>query len=497
MRPERRPRRSVDEIAAQVGVSVRNGSAEVTGLSVNTSRVEAGDLFVALPGTRAHGADFAADAVRMGAVAVLTDPAGAGKVPDVPVLVVDTPRDVMADLSAWFYENPAEAFPMIGVTGTQGKTTVTYLAEAALGRRRSGVIGTIGTRIGRVPVDSALTTPESPELQGLLAVMREQEVDACVMEVSSHAVVMGRIDGIVFDVAVFLNLGRDHLDFHRDLEDYFLAKAALFTPERARQAVVNVDDERGRALVDLVGGRIPTTTFSAAGRSADWRAVNVRPHRSGTELEVLRPDGDAIAMAVPLPGVFNVSNALAAVAALASCGFDPEDLASGVAQSPGVPGRMESIDAGQEFSAVVDYAHKPDAVTAVLSALRPVTAGRLIVVLGAGGDRDHGKRALMGQAAADLADLVIVTDDNPRSESPAAIRAEVMSGATGGPGLALEIGDRREAIEHAVAIAHRGDTVVICGKGHERGQEIGGVVHPFDDRDVLRSAIEARSGERP
>ena len=495
VRPEHRPERSLADVATYLGIDPPAHTGSITGLSLNTQRVEPGDLFLALPGTRAHGIEFAADAVRHGAVAILTDPDGANRSDaEVPVLTVAQPREQMASLSAWFYDHPSRAFHTLGITGTQGKTTTTYLAEAALGQRKTGLVGTIGTRIAREPVGSALTTPEAPELEALFAVMREQHVEACVMEVSSHALVKGRVDGFQFDTCVFLNLGRDHLDFHRTLEDYFLAKAALFTPDRAQRAVVNVDDDHGRALIDLIGTNLPVTTFSTAGSAADWRAVNVRPDRSGTDLDVITPDGASLPLVVPLPGVFNVSNALAAVAALTSCGFDPAELAAGIAECAGVPGRMERVERGQEFGAFVDYAHKPDAVTAVLTALRPVTAGRLIVVIGAGGDRDHGKRPLMGAAAASIADLVIVTDDNPRSENPAAIRADVLGGASPGPGVAIEIGDRREAITHAVSLAHRGDTIVIAGKGHERGQEIDGVVHPFDDRDVLATAIDERLG---
>jgi len=497
VRPAQQVQHSLAAVAEFLKVEPPTGDASdvvLTGVSQNTALVRPGDLFVALPGARAHGVDFAADAIARGAVAMLTDSDGAARGIDLPTLRVTDPRSRLAELSGWFYGRPAEAFRTIGITGTQGKTTATYLAEAALGRHRSAVVGTIGTRINRTPVDSTLTTPEAPELQALFAVMREEQVEACAMEVSSHALVLGRVDGVVFDTAVFLNLGRDHLDFHSDVEDYFLAKAALFAPDRARRAVINVDDEHGRALVDLVAGKVPTTTFSTSGRPADWRAVNIRPHRSGTDVDVLGPDGRAIPMSVPLPGAFNVSNALAVLAALSATGFDADELAAGIAESPGVPGRMENVDAGQEFTAVVDYAHKPDAVTAVLSALRPVTPGRLIIVIGAGGDRDHGKRPLMGEAAAKLADLVIVTDDNPRSENPAAIRAAVLDGATVGPGVSIEIGDRREAIVHAVAIARRGDTVVVAGKGHERGQEIAGEVHPFADRAELEAAIAGRVG---
>jgi UDP-N-acetylmuramoyl-L-alanyl-D-glutamate--2,6-diaminopimelate ligase len=497
VRPAQQVRHSLAAVAELLMVEPPTGGAAdvvLTGVSQNTALVRPGDLFVALPGARAHGADFAADAIARGAVAMLTDTDGAARGFDLPSLTVAEPRSRLAELSAWFYGRPAEAFRTLGITGTQGKTTATYLAEAALGRHRSAVVGTIGTRINRMPVDSTLTTPEAPELQALFAVMREERVEACAMEVSSHALVLGRVDGVVFDTAVFLNLGRDHLDFHSNVEDYFLAKAALFAPDRARRAVINVDDDHGRALVDLVAGKVPTTTFSTSGRAADWRAVNIRPHRSGTDVDVLGPDGQAIPMSVPLPGAFNVSNALAVLAALSATGFDADELAAGIAESAGVPGRMENVDAGQEFTAVVDYAHKPDAVTAVLSALRPVTPGRLIIVIGAGGDRDHGKRPLMGEAAARLADVVIVTDDNPRSENPAAIRAAVLDGAAAGPGVSIEVGDRRDAIVHAVAMAKRGDTVVVAGKGHERGQEIAGEIHPFEDRAELEAAIAGRLG---
>lgn len=491
VRPRQTPSWALADLAAELG-STASGEAVVTGIALNTAHLVPGDLYAALPGAKVHGASFVAAAQAAGATAVLTDADGAKLVAGaLPTIVVDQPRARLAALSAAIYGHPAESLTTLGVTGTQGKTTTTYLAEAALGDRRTAVVGTIGTRIARVPAASTLTTPEAPQLQALFAVMREESVELCAMEVSSHALVQGRVDGFTFDVSAFLNLGRDHLDFHRDLEEYFLAKAALFTPERSRRAVINVDDAHGRRLRELTP--VPVTTFSTAGNPADWRAANIRPHRLGTDLEVLGPDGLAINVSVPLPGVFNVSNALAVIAALAAVGHDPADLARGIAASPGVPGRMERVDEGQPFTAIVDYAHKPDAVTAVLTALRPVTAGRLIVVIGAGGDRDHGKRPLMGEAAARHADVVIVTDDNPRSERAAVIRSSVMEGAAAGPGVAIEVAGRREAIAHAVAMAHLGDTVVVAGKGHERGQEIDGVVHPFDDREVLVELI----GERP
>jgi UDP-N-acetylmuramoyl-L-alanyl-D-glutamate--2,6-diaminopimelate ligase len=320
--------------------------------------------------------------------------------------------------------------------------------------------------------------------------MRERGVEACAMEVSSHALVMGRVDGVVFDVAVFTNLGRDHLDFHADVEDYFAAKATLFTPERARLGLVNVDDSHGRRLLEEA--TIPVRTFSATGRDADWRAVDVESSATGSQFRVVGPDGQSVPAGVALPGDFNVANALAAVAACAEVGYQPGRIADGIAAGGGVPGRFERIDEGQDFVVVVDYAHKPDAVEAALATLRPLTEGRVIVVLGAGGDRDPGKRPIMGEIAARLADILVVTDDNPRTEDPGAIRQALLSGAQGGGAEVVEVGDRRLAIREAVGRAGPDDIVLVAGKGHETGQEIDGVVHPFDDRDVVREELRAR-----
>ncbi len=490
-----RPRHPVStgltEVAAWLGVPAPEGADEVTvtGISLSSQRVVPGDLYAALPGARAHGASYAADAVAAGAVGVLTDPEGARRV-TAPALVVDRPRAVLGDLAAKVYGNPAEHLTLIAVTGTQGKTTTTRLAESGLqgSGTTSAVIGTVGTRIAGTDVKTSLTTPEAPDLHALFAVMREHEVTTCAMEVSSHALVMGRVDGVVFDVAAFTNLGRDHLDFHADLEDYFRAKASLFTPQRARRGLVNLDDAHGRRLLDEAS--IPLCTFSAFGNDADWRALDVVLAAAGATFVVEGPDGQRFPAGVPLAGDFNVANALCAIAATGEAGLDAAAVASGIAVGGGVPGRLERVDAGQAWLAIVDYAHKPDAVTAALEALRPLTRGRLIVVLGAGGDRDHGKRPLMGEIAARLADLLVVTDDNPRTEDPAAVRAAILAGVPdGAPAEVVEIGDRRAAIAHAVAQARTGDTLLIAGKGHEAGQEVAGVVHPFDDRDVLREEI--------
>ncbi|WKN50082.1 UDP-N-acetylmuramoyl-L-alanyl-D-glutamate--2,6-diaminopimelate ligase [Nocardioides sp. Arc9.136] len=498
LRPRHPRRTSLSDLVAEVGglhladPSEEGAATTVTGVSLSSQRVVPGDLYAALPGARAHGVDYAGPAVEAGAVAVLSDAAGASRAAGlgVPVLVAEDPRALLGRLAAHVYGDPATRMRMVGVTGTQGKTTTTRLAETGLHAAgvAAAVIGTVGTRVKGVDVRTTLTTPEAPDLHGLFAAMVEQDVEACAMEVSSHALVMGRVDGIVFDVAVFLNLGRDHLDFHADVEDYFRAKAALFTPERARLALLNVDDEHGRRLVREA--TVPVRTFSATGAEADWRAVDVELHPHGSRFRVLGPDGLEVAAACPIPGGFNVANTLAAVAACAEAGLGAARVADGIASGAGVPGRLERVEAGQDFVVVVDYAHKPDAVEAAVAALRPVTEGRLLVVLGAGGDRDPGKRPIMGEIASRLADVLVVTDDNPRTEDPAAVRAAVLAGATGGAEV-LEVGDRRAAIREALARARAGDVVLVAGKGHETGQEVAGVVHPFDDREVVREELEA------
>lgn len=496
------------DLAAQLGRSAAGSqpvaNPAVSGITLSSQSVLRGDMYAALPGANTHGARFAADAVRAGAVALLTDRVGAQMAGDcgAPVVVVDDPRQVLGLAAAIVYGDPASAVTLIGVTGTQGKTTTTQLIHAGLGAagRRAAVIGTMGTWIGDQKVSTALTTPEATDLHALLAVMLEEGVEACAMEVSSHALVMGRVDGVVFDLAAFTNFGRDHLDFHRDEDDYFLAKAALFSSQRAIRALVNLDDPRVATLLDRPA--LPTSTFSPSGAEATWRAVNVEPTGAGSRLTVEGP-GLALHMRLRLPGDFNVANALCAVACVGELADDPgevEAAADGIASVAAVPGRMEPIDRGQDFLVLVDYAHKPDAISATLRAVRGFTTGDVTIVLGAGGDRDAGKRPLMGDIAASLADTVIVTDDNPRQEDPAAIRADILDGiaSTRGRGTVLEIGDRHAAIAAALGAAKAGDTVVIAGKGHETGQQIGDQSLPFDDRVVAAEVLEwLQTGAKP
>ncbi|MDH6139142.1 UDP-N-acetylmuramoyl-L-alanyl-D-glutamate--2,6-diaminopimelate ligase [Kitasatospora acidiphila] len=483
------------ELADLLGLAPVQG-APATGITHDSRAVRPGDLYVAFGGANHHGAAFAAAAVAAGAVAVLTDPVGAEQAGPlaVPVLVVEQPRAWMGRLAARIYGDPSRALLTIGITGTNGKTTTSYLVEAGLkgALRIPGVIGTVEMRVGDERIKSERTTPEATDLHAILAVMRERGADSVVMEVSSHALVFGRVDGVRYDVAVFNNLTPEHLDFHPDMEDYYRAKARLFESDRAAAAVINLDEEYGRRLAGETA--LPVTTFSATGHpDADWRAVDVQLGPASSTFTVSGPGGESAQAEVPLPGPFNVSNALAAITALVTAGLPLAAAVAGVAAAPGVPGRLERVDAGQEYVAVVDYAHKPDALQAVLASLREVTKGRLHVVIGCGGDRDPFKRGPMGAIAARLADTAVLTSDNPRSEDPLTILASMLAGAAEVPeaerGEVLVVPDRAEAIADAVARAHPGDTVLVAGKGHELGQYVKGEVRPFDDREVLRAAV--------
>jgi len=499
------PPRSLADAAALLGVEPPAGwrRRTLSGITLDSRSVRPGDLYAALPGQRAHGADFSAAAARAGAAAILTDRQGAAsaQASGLPVLVVDAPRQRLGDLSAWVYGQPAQDLLVIGITGTNGKTTTAYLVEAGLraAGHRTGLVGTVETRVGDEVLPSVRTTPEAPDLQALFALMRAAGTTAVAMEVSSHALAQGRVDGTTFAVAVFTNLSEDHLDFHGDLERYFAAKAALFRPDRCRQAVVNLDDEYGRRIAGHA--EVPVTTFSAAGLpAADWRAEDVAAGSAGSRFLLAGPGGMHLPASVRLLGGFNVANALAALAALAAAGVDAATAVEGVAACPGVPGRMEPVDVGQPYTAVVDYAHTPTAVEGALATLREVTKGRLLTVLGCGGDRDAGKRPRMGAVAAAGADLVVLTNDNPRSEDPLDILSAVRRGAeqvpASGRAEVVVVPDRAAAIALAVGRAGPGDTVAVLGKGHEQGQQVGDVVTAFDDRDVLRAAILQRGADR-
>jgi len=536
IRPETRPRRPLSALSTLLGVrlaAVKNSIAPnelgfLSGLTHDSRSVKPGDLYVALPGARVHGAAFCADAVAAGAVAVLTDPDGRSRAvaSGVPAFVLADPRARLGEIASWVYGDPSSRLRLIGVTGTSGKTTSTYLIESGLSAagHRTGLIGGVELRVGEEKLASSLTTPEAPDLQALFAVMVERGVTAAAMEVSSHSLALGRVGGTCFDVAVFTNLSQDHLDFHAGLEDYFRAKASLFMPSpssrgglpggsggmespreqaepspRASTAlgVVNVDDKYGRRLAK--SAPVPVTTFSAAGLpDADWRAADVRSGADGSTFRLVGPGGVEADVSVGLAGAFNVANALGALVALVEAGIRLEDAVAGVGACPGVPGRLERVPApGLGVTAFVDYSHKPGAVEAVLRSLRPVTQGNLIIVLGCGGDRDRAKRPMMGAAAASLADVAILTSDNPRSEDPLAILAAMLDGVLSVPraerGRVIVEPDRAAAIGQAVALAAPGDVIVVAGKGHETGQYVDGAVLPFDDRQVTAAALAARA----
>ena len=484
LRPSHPSPRPLSELLGAVpslGVQGTLDSILVSGCTHDSRAVQPGDLYAALPGSHVHGAAFAEQAVAAGAVAVLTDPAGAERVTTVPAVIAQAPRAVLGRVASWVHGDPSSALTVLGVTGTNGKTTMAFMLEAGLraAGRSTGLLGTVLTRIGDVEVQSVRTTPEATDLHALFAVMRERGVSAVAMEVSSHALAYGRVDGVRFHTSVFTNLSQDHLDFHADMEEYFAAKASLFSPEHSARGLVNSDDPAGRRLLDTAA--IPLVAY---GERGDWRAEDVALRPDGSTFRLVGPDVSTEA-SVRLPGLFNVSNALGALACLVTAGVPTRDAVRGVAELAAVPGRMERVEAGQPFTALVDFAHTPEAVRTLLASLRALTSGRVIVVLGCGGDRDRGKRPLMGRAAVEGADVAIFTNDNPRSEDPLTILAEMSQ-----PGAVIEP-DRRAAIALAVGGAQPGDTVVIAGKGHESGQEVAGTVTPFDDRVVLREALLA------
>ena len=479
-------------------------SVRVHGVTLSSQQVLPGDLYAALPGLRAHGADYAAAAAAAGAVAVLTDPAGRDRAAatGLPVLVVDAPRAVLGDLAAWLYGTAGRPPAVLGVTGTNGKTTTTFLLDAALraAGATTGLVGTIEIRSADRRLRATGTTPEAPALHALLAVMHEDGVTTCAMEVSSHALAQHRVDGLVVDVAGFTNLSQDHLDYHRTMEEYFAAKALLLTPAHARRGVVVVDDAWGRRMA--AGSQVPVVTVTTRPDvDADWTVVGRTLDAGLVTAHVTGPDGADLHVRCPLPGDFNVANTLLALVMLVEAGHEPAAAAAALGAAGPVPGRMEKVPGTGtpgEPVVVVDYAHTPDAVAAALDALRD--AGHpLVVVLGAGGDRDRDKRPLMGAAAARAADVVVVTDDNPRSEEPAAIRAALLAGArdaVAGAGHdveVLEVDRRRAAIAEGVARAWGGGVLLVAGKGHEQGQDVAGVVHPFDDRAVAREVLLAAS----
>lgn len=463
----------------------------ITGVSFDSRKVTPGDLFFCVVGATTDGHEFASQAVESGAVALCVErPTGAG----VPEIVVSSVRAAMPLLSARAFGNPASDLRMIGITGTNGKTTTAFLIESILSSTgaAAGLIGTIETRVGGEVRPGIRTTPESLDLQSLLAEMRDSGVESVAMEVTSHALVLNRVDGIRFTSAGFTNLTQDHLDFHPTMEDYFAAKSALFTPERAEKGAVNLDDPYGAKIA--ASAQIPVVGFGT-GAAAEIRAEKIDLGAAGSTFQLHTPVGSATVETF-LVGPFNVSNCLAAAACCLQAGVELDAVVEGIAALKAVPGRFESIDLGQPFSVIVDYAHTPDSLDNVLVAARRLASargGRVVCVFGAGGDRDRSKRPLMGIAAAEHSDVVIVTSDNPRSEVPEAIIGEILEGVgtkrPEGPDAALV--DRREAIQLALTSAKENDVVVIAGKGHETGQQFADRTIPFDDRIVAAEALRS------
>jgi UDP-N-acetylmuramoyl-L-alanyl-D-glutamate--2,6-diaminopimelate ligase len=455
---------------------------EIKALAYSSQGVTPGTLFFCVPGFRSDGHDFAPDAVARGAVALVCQrPLGLG----VPEVIVDDVRAAMGPAAARFHGDPTAELEVVGVTGTNGKTTTAFLIRQLLeaGGRQTGLLGTVKRVVGGREEEVERTTPEAIDLQATFRAMLDGGDRACAMEVSSHALELGRVAGISFAARVFTNLTQDHLDFHETMEAYFAAKRKLF--DGPGLAVVNLDDEHGRRLA----AEVDSVTY-AIDRDADYRALDVEFDLMGSRFRCAAPGGE-LELSTPLPGLFNVQNVLAAVATARSLGVAAEAIAAALPEFGRVPGRFEPVDEGQDFGVLVDYAHTPEALENVLRAARPVTRGRLHVVFGAGGDRDRGKRPLMGAAARELADRVLVTSDNPRSEQPDAIIDEIMDGAGSD---AERITDRRTAIATAIESAEAGDVVMIAGKGHEQGQEFeNGRKEPFDDVEVARAALRARA----
>lgn len=477
------------------GARVHGGAdPEITGISYDSRTVERGHLFAALRGEKVDGLEFVPGARRRGAAAVLSE-----RTPsvDIPWIEVSDARAALADLAAAFYGRPAEKLSLAGVTGTNGKTTTAFLIEAGLrdAGRVTGLLGTVETRVAGRPRPASLTTPECSDLQRLFAEMVSEGVTDAALEVSSHALSQGRVRGVDFKAAVFTNLTRDHLDYHKTFEAYFEAKSRLFTQHLRTdgRAIVNIDDEWGRRLASLLGSERCLTFSQAPG--ADFHPEDLSLSLAGTRFTAVTPAGRA-RVDSPLVGHFNVSNLLGALGALVAMGLSPAQAARGVSSLAGVPGRMERVEAGQAFTVLVDYAHTDDALRNLLDTVRSLKPRRVITVFGCGGDRDRSKRPLMGAVAAQRSDLVIATSDNPRSEPPEAILDEIALGLRDRETPFELVVDRRLAIEKALRAAEPGDVVAIAGKGHEATQTIRDRRLPFDDRQVARQILGSldRSG---
>lgn len=481
----------LSELISSIGIDYNGHDADVRGLAYDSRFVESGFLFTAVPGERFDGHDFIGEAVERGAVAIIAQEKQADIDERIAQIIVDDARAALAGLANKFYGYPSERLKLVGVTGTNGKTTTAYMLESIFRQAgfKTGLIGTIEYRINGVGCDADRTTPESLDLQRLLAEMVDKGVEVAFIEVSSHSLFLKRIDGCRFCGRIFLNLSRDHLDFHGDLEAYFQAKAGLFADSfGSGLRLVNNEDPYGRRIAADLGKKATTFGISAA----DYRAVDVDLSVSGTSFTLAGPAGKEVRIASRLLGAFNLANLTASAAAAIEMGVDKVDVAAGLLALDHVPGRFEAVAGGQDFQVLIDYAHTPDGLEKVLTAARNLAgAHRLIAVFGCGGDRDRGKRPQMGAIAATLSDLAIVTSDNPRSEEPQAIIDEILRGFDDNQNNIPKVElDRAKAIHIAISEAEAGDVVVIAGKGHEDYQILGNEVVPFDDRLVAKEALE-------
>lgn len=456
----------------------------------DSRQVGAGSLFVAVRGMTVDGHRFINQAVSMGAAAIVCEEAIDASI---PFVVVDDARNSMARLAAAVHGEPSRELSVVGLTGTNGKTSVSFILESMLRfvGRRTGLIGTIVTRIGDERIPTLRTTPESTDFQRLLREMANRGAEVVVAEVSSHALRLGRVDETWFEVVGFTNLSQDHLDFHADMEDYYDAKRLLFEPRFADSAVICIDDDWGRRLANDTSIRVRTVSM---GGDADLTARIVSRSLAGTELMITFPDSQARSVVVPLLGDFNAENALVAAGCAFDLGLTIDEIVGSLAQASPAPGRFELVSGDDPITVIVDYAHTPDGIEAAIESVRHLSAGRVVAVVGAGGDRDRAKRPMMGEAGS-RADVLIVTSDNPRTEDPQSIIDEILAGVSTSEAVAIV--DRRVAIETAVTTASDGDVVLVLGKGHERSQEIGDRILPFDDRLISRTALAARRGTRP
>jgi UDP-N-acetylmuramoyl-L-alanyl-D-glutamate--2,6-diaminopimelate ligase len=466
--------------------SIFDQQVVISGVSINAQKVLPGDLFIAFAGAKTHGISYLEQAISNGAVAVLSDKKIEGSIPS---FIHPKPREIVGAISAWLYGHPFESMKAIGITGTNGKTTTANLVKQIwqLNSIKAGLIGTLGIEIADEKLESARTTPEADDLQAVAAAMVEQGCKNLVMEVSSHAIDQGRIKGAKYEVVAFSNLTQDHLDYHLNMENYFQTKANLFTSEYAKVAVINVDDSYGKKLLQQV--KIPVATVSRKDTNADLFLGKAEINNGTYQVEIKSKTGERLSENFALLGDYNLDNLLLAVAIVNSAGLSLDKIASTISKLKSVPGRLESINSGQKFTALVDYAHTPDAVERVIATVKSATNGKIIGVLGCGGDRDASKRSVMGHALFNGCDLAVFTSDNPRSESAEAILKEMTKGLDLGNKGFIEI-DRKSAIDLAVKNAQSGDVVLLMGKGHESGQEVNAVVTPFDDRVELAESIK-------